>query len=71
MITEIPPLFAACCDSDTIRYDLGRPFVADGYLWATDARINHAAREELCPGDPKHAGFTRTDCTLTDEERNP
>jgi hypothetical protein len=39
MLTEIPPLFLACCTNDAYKYDLSRPFVADGFLWGTDARI--------------------------------
>ena len=39
MSAELPPIFAECCDQHARRYDLSKPFVRTGRIYATDGRI--------------------------------
>lgn len=39
LLTEIPKLLQECCDYENFRYDLRRPFVEEGFVWATDGKI--------------------------------
>lgn len=35
----IPAIFDDCCDKESTRYNLATPWVAGGYLYATDGRV--------------------------------
>jgi len=48
----IPPIFFEAVDPEAHKYDLGRPFWRDGYLYATDGRIVVRRRESLESLDP-------------------
>ncbi len=38
-VSALPKLFYDACDEDSVRFDLSKPFVRDGFVWATDGRI--------------------------------
>ena len=39
VLAKLPPVFAACCGSNTARFDLSGPWMDGGFAYASDTRI--------------------------------